>query len=158
MTRCRAGLKPIGPIAPNWAPCPVLQTLVQVDWGPGPTEIVPNWTPRPILQTLVQVDWEPGPTDIVPNWTPRPILQTLVQVDWGPGPTDIVPNWAPHLLRLGHGKIFFNQSAVGMFGLKVNIEEECTKVRGQDIVKYNIYALAIIFIFDLDKRADLGQI
>ena len=28
-------LKPIGPIAPNWAPRPILETLVQVDWGPG---------------------------------------------------------------------------------------------------------------------------
>ena len=54
----------------------------------------------PILQTLVQVDWEPGPTEIVPNWAPLPILQTLVQVDWEPGLTEIVPNWAPRLLRL----------------------------------------------------------
>ena len=37
----RAGLKPVGPIAPNWAPRPILQTLVQADWEPGPTEIVP---------------------------------------------------------------------------------------------------------------------
>ena len=47
-----AGLKPIGPIAPNWAPRPILQTLVQVDWEPGPTEIVPNWAPhllKPVL-------------------------------------------------------------------------------------------------------------
>ena len=68
MTPPRADLIPIGPIAPNWAPRPILQTLVQVDWEPGPTEIVPNWAPLPILQTLVQVDWEPGPTEIVPNW------------------------------------------------------------------------------------------
>ena len=72
---------------------------MQVDWEPGPTEIVPNWAPHPILQTLVQVDWEPGPTEIVPNWAPRPILQTLVQVDWEPGPTESVPNWARHTLR-----------------------------------------------------------
>ena len=26
----------------------------------------------PILHTLVQVDWEPGPTEIVPNWAPAP--------------------------------------------------------------------------------------
>ena len=39
----RGGLKPIGPIAPNWALRPILQTLLQVDWEPGPTEIVPNW-------------------------------------------------------------------------------------------------------------------
>ena len=32
----RAGLKPIGPIAPNWVPHPILQTF-QVDWKPGPT-------------------------------------------------------------------------------------------------------------------------
>ena len=67
----RAGLKPIRPIAPDWAPRLILQTLVQVDWEPGPTEIVPNWAPRLILHTLVQVDWEPGPTEIVPNWAPR---------------------------------------------------------------------------------------
>ena len=24
-----------------------------------------------ILQTLVQVHWEPGPTEIVPNWAPH---------------------------------------------------------------------------------------
>ena len=42
----RAGLKPIGLIAPNWAPRPILQTLVQVDWEPGPTEIVPKWAPH----------------------------------------------------------------------------------------------------------------
>ena len=83
----------------NWAPRPILQTLVQVHWEPGPTEIVPNWAPHPILQTLVQVDWEPGPTEIVPNWAPHPILQTLVQVHWEPGRTEIVPNWTPHLLR-----------------------------------------------------------
>ena len=50
----RAGLKPIGPIAPSWAPRPIQQTLVQVDWEPGPTEIVPNWAPhllRPALHT-----------------------------------------------------------------------------------------------------------
>ena len=40
----RAGLKSIGPIAPNWAPRPILQTLVQVNWEHGPTEIVPNLT------------------------------------------------------------------------------------------------------------------
>ena len=48
----RAGLKPVGPVAPNWAPRLILQTLVQVDWEPGPTEIVPNWAPhllRPVL-------------------------------------------------------------------------------------------------------------
>ena len=38
----RAGLKPTGPIASIWAPRPILQTLVQVDWEAGPTEIVPN--------------------------------------------------------------------------------------------------------------------
>ena len=27
----RTGFKPIGPIAPNWAPRPIIQTLVQVD-------------------------------------------------------------------------------------------------------------------------------
>ena len=50
----RAGLKPIGPIAPNWVPRLILQTLVQVDWEPGPTEIVSNWAPhllRPALHT-----------------------------------------------------------------------------------------------------------
>ena len=31
-----------------------------------------SWAPRPILQTLVQVDWEPGPTEIVPNWARAP--------------------------------------------------------------------------------------
>ena len=43
MFACRAGLKPVGPIAPDWALGPILQTLVQVDWEPGQTEIVPNW-------------------------------------------------------------------------------------------------------------------
>ena len=79
----RSGLKPIGPVVPNWATRPILHTLVQVDWEPGPTEIVPNWAPRPILQTLVQVDWEPGPTEIVPNWAPhflRPALGIAAQV------------------------------------------------------------------------------
>ena len=36
----RAGLKPNGPIAPNWAPRSILHNLVQVDWEPGPIEIV----------------------------------------------------------------------------------------------------------------------
>ena len=71
----RAGLKPNGPIAPNWAPHPILQTLVQVDWEPGLTDIVPNWAPR--RTTLVQVDWEPGPTEIVPNWAPHLINVAL---------------------------------------------------------------------------------
>ena len=48
----RAGLKPIRPIASNWAPRPILQTLVQVDWEPGPTEIVPNWVPHPLRPAL----------------------------------------------------------------------------------------------------------
>ena len=53
----RAGLKPIGPIAPNWTPRPILQTLVQIDWEPGPTEIVPNLAPhliRPALLAIIQ--------------------------------------------------------------------------------------------------------
>ena len=29
-----AGLKIIGPIAPNWAPRSILQSLLQVDWEP----------------------------------------------------------------------------------------------------------------------------
>ena len=37
----RAGLKPIGPITPSWAPRPILQTLVQVNWEPGPTQLGP---------------------------------------------------------------------------------------------------------------------
>ena len=49
MSGCRAGLKPIGPIALNWAQRPILQTLVQVDWEPGPTEIVPSWVPQWML-------------------------------------------------------------------------------------------------------------
>ena len=51
-------IKPIGPIAPNWAPRPILHILVQVDWEPGPTEIVPNWAPhllRPALSVCVCV-------------------------------------------------------------------------------------------------------
>ena len=55
----RAGLKPIGPIAPNWAPHPILQTLVQVDWEPGLTEIVPNCTqhlPKSTLQTGAHIN------------------------------------------------------------------------------------------------------
>ena len=39
VTRSGAGLKPI---APNWAPRPILHTLVQVDWEPGSTEIGPT--------------------------------------------------------------------------------------------------------------------
>ena len=46
ITSFRGVLKPIGPIAPNWAPQPILQTLVQVDWEPEATEIVPNWAPH----------------------------------------------------------------------------------------------------------------
>ena len=42
----RAGFNPIGPIAPNWAPHPILQTLLHVDCEPGPTEIVPSWAPH----------------------------------------------------------------------------------------------------------------
>ena len=49
----RAGLKPIGPIAPNWAPRPILQNLVQVDWEPGPPDIVPNWAPHLLRPALV---------------------------------------------------------------------------------------------------------
>ena len=40
-------LKPIGPIAPNRAPRPILQILEQVDWESGPTEIVHSWGPAP---------------------------------------------------------------------------------------------------------------
>ena len=46
----RASLKPI---APNWAPRPILQTLVQVDWEPWPTEIAPSWAPRLLGPGLV---------------------------------------------------------------------------------------------------------
>ena len=42
----------------------------------------PKLGPWLILQTLVQVHWEPGPTEIVPNWAPRLILQSLVEIDW----------------------------------------------------------------------------
>ena len=55
---CRGGLKPIGLIAPNWALHPVLQTLLQVDWEPGPTKIVPNWAPhllRPALASPLPI-------------------------------------------------------------------------------------------------------
>ena len=48
----RAGLKPTGPIAPSWAPCPILQTMVQVDWEPGPTKIVPNLAPHFLMRAL----------------------------------------------------------------------------------------------------------
>ena len=59
----RAGLKPIG-ITPNWAPRKSViysrlvkyiqvQTLVQVDWEPGPTEIVPNWAPHIVRPALL---------------------------------------------------------------------------------------------------------
>ena len=47
-----AGLKPIGPIAPSWAPRPILQTLVLVEWETGPTEIVPNWPPHLLRPAL----------------------------------------------------------------------------------------------------------
>ena len=30
-----------------------------------------------ILQSLVQVDWEPGPIEIVPNWAPHFLRPTL---------------------------------------------------------------------------------
>ena len=53
----REGLNPIGPIVHKWAPRPILQTLVQVDWEPGPTEIVPNWAPhrlRPALSIIIR--------------------------------------------------------------------------------------------------------
>ena len=92
-------------ITPNWASCPILQTL-----EPGPTKFVPNWAMCPILQTL-----EPGPTKFVPNWAMCPILQTLVQGDWEPGPTEIVPNWAPHLLR---PTLYINISHVIKSGLR----------------------------------------
>ena len=49
----RAGLKPVGPVAPNCAPWPILQTLVQVDWDSGPTEIVPNWAPHLLLRPVL---------------------------------------------------------------------------------------------------------
>ena len=49
----RAGLKPIGPIAPNWAPRPILQTLMPVHWELGPTEIVPNWAPHLLRPALL---------------------------------------------------------------------------------------------------------
>ena len=45
-------LKPTGPIAPNWAPRPILQTLVQVDWEPETTEIVLNWVPHLLRPAL----------------------------------------------------------------------------------------------------------
>ena len=102
----KAGRKPIGPtgpIAPNWAP-----RLRR----PRSSAIYSRLVKYIQVQTLVQVDWEPGPTEIVPNWAPRLRrlrssviysrlvkyiqVQTLVQVDWEPGPTEIVP---PHLLR-----------------------------------------------------------
>ena len=57
----RAGLKPFGQIASNWIPRQSViysrlvkyiqvQTLVQVDWESGSTEIVPNWGPAPPLE------------------------------------------------------------------------------------------------------------
>ena len=49
----RAGLKPIRTISPNWAARPILQALVQVDWEPGPTEIVSIWAPHLLRPTLV---------------------------------------------------------------------------------------------------------
>ena len=51
-----SGLKLIRPIAPNWAPRPILQTLVQVDRETGPTENVTNWAPqllRPVLVFII---------------------------------------------------------------------------------------------------------
>ena len=30
------------------------------------------------VQTLVQVDWEPGPTEIIPNWAPHLLRPALV--------------------------------------------------------------------------------
>ena len=53
-TKSRVGLNPIGPIAPNWAPRPILQTTVQVDWEPGLTEIFPNWAPHILRQALIK--------------------------------------------------------------------------------------------------------
>ena len=55
-TSCRstwAGptLTPIGPRAQFYRPwCTLTGEL-------GPTEIAPNWAPRPILQSLVHIDW-----------------------------------------------------------------------------------------------------
>ena len=63
----KAHLKPIGPIAPNWAPRIILQTLVQVDWDPGPTEIVPNLAThllRAALDTGDVLDFQSVKTDI----------------------------------------------------------------------------------------------
>ena len=48
--------------------------------GPALSQLdqkIPNWALRPILQTLVQVDWEPGPTEIVPNLAPHLLKPAL---------------------------------------------------------------------------------
>ena len=39
----------------------------------------PPLTPRPILQTLVQVDWEPGTTELVLNRAPHLLRSALKQ-------------------------------------------------------------------------------
>ena len=73
----RAGLKPIEPTAPNLGPAP----------KGGPALECNLLSPRLVkyiqVQTLVQVDWEPGPTEIVPNWAPhllRPALTILQRI------------------------------------------------------------------------------
>ena len=43
----KVGLKPSGPIVPNLAPRPILQTLVQVDWVPGPPLYCSQLGPAP---------------------------------------------------------------------------------------------------------------
>ena len=148
----------IGLFGPNWAPRPILQTLVQVDCETGPTEIVPNWVPRPILQTLVQVDWEPGPSEIGPNWSPRPILQTLVQVDWEPGPSEIGPNWSPDLLRSAPAVTVLTWRSAA---LSKNVEVStctgffaiCTGLQAYDTILTDIYDFGETNIFsDLHEK------
>ena len=84
----RAGFKLIGPIAPSWAPRPILHTVVQVDWEPGPTEIVANWAPhlqRPALS---------GPHRFL-----LAILLTFYKTDitvLKPNQTTLVKGMAPH--------------------------------------------------------------
>ena len=46
LSAARPALSQSGPIASKWAPRSILETLVLVDWEPGPTVIVPNWAPH----------------------------------------------------------------------------------------------------------------
>ena len=52
------------------------------------------------VQTLVQVDWEPGPTEIVPNWAPHLIRLALSEWFFAICPTIQIAREETHELPL----------------------------------------------------------